>query len=193
MSDIATYDAEREFGERAWYVARTKPRREEQTAVVLQQRGLEIYLPRLAVWTPGKKISGPYVRHNEPPHRVPTRLEPLFPGYLFARIDASSPEWVMARSAPGVAYFLGAQGHPTPIPADLVESIRCRSEAQQKDGVEPQFRTGDRVLIVSGPLAGLEAVFNGTLSASGRSRVFVQVLSRLVPVIIAADKLRRAG
>jgi len=166
---------------RSWYVAKTKPRQEEQSSLVLAQRGLEVFLPKVAAWT-GRRRSGP-----------PSRLEPLFPGYLFARLDLHAPEWLAARSAPGVAYFLGAEGVPSPLPDDLVEAVRLRADAQRRHGWRQPFQAGDRVLITAGPLAGLEAVFDGTLSASGRSRVFIAVLSRLVPVVIPVGFLRRAS
>ena len=57
----------------------------------------------------------------------------------------------------------------------------------------PGFKQGDKVPIAAGPFAGLEAVFDGLLSPSGRSRVFVEIISRLVPVEIQADLLRRVG
>lgn len=165
----------------SWYVVKTKPRQEEQTAVVLTQRGVKILLPKAAVWAPGQKRAG-----NK-------KLEPLFPGYLFARLDIRSQEWLAARSAPGVAYFLGALGVPSPIPAHVVEDIDRRAQEQQRHGWRPRFRPGERLLITDGPLSGFEAVFDGTLSGPGRSRVFVEVLSRLVPVVLPDNLLRRAG
>lgn len=166
---------------RAWYVVKAKPRQEEQVSAVLGLRGIEVFLPELAVWTGGPR-----------PGAAP-RLEPLFPGYLFARLDLRTPEWLTARAAPGVAYFLGAEGVPSAVPDDLVEGVRARAEAQRRRGWRTPFQAGDRVLIASGPLVGLEAVFDGMLSASGRSRVFVAVLSRLVPVTVPIADLRRAG
>lgn len=171
---------------RSWYVAKTKPHREEQTSAVLEQRGLEVYLPRIAVWTGRQPDSGTTCS-------VSTKLECLFPGYLFARLDVSSPEWVLGRSAPGVAYFLGIDGRPSPVPDELVEGVRQQAGAQQGQEGPPTFRSGDRVVFTSGPLAGLEAVFGGMLSPAGRSRVFIQVLSRFIPVVVSAELLRRVG
>ncbi len=166
---------------RSWYVLKTKPRLEDQTSLVLQSRNLEVYLPKIALWM-GRAPDGKL-----------RKQEPLFPGYMFARLDLKTTDWLLARSAPGVAYFLGFDGLPSPLPDDLVESVRLRAEEQQRRGWRPSFRSGDRVVIVSGPMAGLEAIFEGALSPSGRSRVFVQMVSRLVPVTVPAAILRRAG
>jgi transcriptional antiterminator RfaH len=162
---------------RAWYVARTKPRVERQTAVVLEQRGLEAYFPLL----PPRRKRG-----------LSARPEPLFPGYLFTRLDVETPDWLMARSAPGIAYFLGAGQReiPTTVPDWLVEEIRARIARWDYKRTEPSFHHGDRVLISGGPFEGLEAIFDVTLSPAGRSRVLVAIVGGLVRVSIDAAELR---
>ena len=142
---------------------------------MLQQRGLETYFPMIT----SKRRRG-----------AAGKLEPLFPGYLFVWLDPRTPEWVMSRSAPGVAYFLGSEGIPTPLPDGLVEEIRRRVD-QNEYYRQPRFRSGDRVKIIGGPFDGLEAIFDGTLSPTGRSRVLVSIVSRLVPVQLDAEQLQR--
>lgn len=164
---------------RQWFVVKTKPRQEVQTSAVLVQRGIEVYLPEVPT-------------RRRPDRRV-TALEPLFPGYLFARLAFATAEWVAARSAPGVAYFLGQAGIPSPVPDDLVEHIRDRVEARRAQGWQPSFKRGDRVVIEGGPFAGLEAIFDSTLSASGRVRVLLETIGRLTPIDLHAGYLRRAG
>lgn len=160
---------------RAWYVARTKPRRELQTSVVLDNRGLDTYFPLVT----SRRL-----------RRVSRKPEPLFPGYLFVSLDATSSEWIEARSAPGIVYFLGAGDAPTAVPETLIAEIRRRVAQQEVLAHEPAFHPGDRVVITEGPFQGLEAVFDGTLSPSGRSRVLVSIVSRLVPVHLDVDQIR---
>ncbi|MCC6177276.1 MAG: transcription/translation regulatory transformer protein RfaH [Chloroflexi bacterium] len=159
-----------------WYVARTKVRREVTTAAVLEQRGIETYLPIL----PAAHRSAPRV----------AVYEPLFPGYLFARLDATESEWLTARSAPGIAYFLGGGGDPTPVPDELVESIRTGLLRGKGETHRPPFKPGEIVVIDRGPFAGLEAVFDGWLSARGRVRVLLELVERLVPVEIHVGLLK---
>jgi transcriptional antiterminator RfaH len=151
-----------------WFAVKTKPRLEEQAKAVLAQRGIEVYLPYL----PARPRRG----------RRVAPVEILFPGYLFARLAIGTPQWVAARSAPGVAYFLGSGGIPSALPEELIDLIRTRCEAHQRDGWKPPFKRGDRVQIQRGPFAGLEAVFECALSASGRVRVLLEVVKRLIPV-----------
>lgn len=163
-----------------WFVVRTQPRRELQVEVVLQQRGIEVYNPRIL--SRKKDTQGQRKR------------EQLFPGYLFARLALDSDHWLQARSAPGVSYFLGmrSQGRPLPVPDELVAQVRCQVETQLRHGWQPGLREGDKVEICSGPFAGLDAIFTGTLSPAGRSQVLVRMLNRLVPVQLETDVLKRA-
>ena len=66
--------------EAAWYVVCAKMRREKFAALELARRGVEIFLPRLAL-----------------AHRRDVLVRPLFPGYLFAHLrlpdDARRVVW----------------------------------------------------------------------------------------------------
>ena len=160
----------------AWYVAKTKPRRERQTADVLTERGVQVFFP---LYTPRRSR--------------PAEHEPLFPGYIFVRLDVTTDQWLTVRSAPGVAYFLGSDRTdlPTPVPDELVAEIGQRVARFSRSDAST-FRPGERVIIDGGPLDSLEAIFDGTLSAAGRCRVLIQIIDRLVPVQIEGGALRRA-
>ena len=149
-----------------WHVLKTKPRSERQVATLLRARDAEHYLPL---------VRSPRNRRLE---------EPLFPGYLFCRVEIPSVQWVEVRSLPGIAYVLNAEGVPLPVPEELVESVRARVELENARRAGGMFLPGERVRIVQGPFKELEAVFDRRLSASGRSRVLVRLLNRLVPVEI---------
>ena len=160
-----------------WYVARTKPRREVATATILAQRGIEVYLPVTAM------------RRRAPTRSAPG--EPLFPGYLFAHIDINDESWLAARSAPGIAYFLGSELAPSPLPDDLIAAIRMRADLQSAQEPVIPFQQGDAVVIRSGPFAGIEAVFDGCLSGRGRVRVLLEMLERYVPVALDVYQLEK--
>jgi len=163
-----------------WFAVKTQPRRELQVRTLLDRRGIEAYFPQLPSW------------RRRPGEKVP-RFEPLFPGYIFARLQLGTSYWISARSAPGVAYFLGSAGSPTALPDELVEGIRDRVEARILAGrpVIP-FKRGDRVVIDGGPFDGLEAAFDGALCGSGRVRVFLELVTRLVPVDVHVGDIRPA-
>ena len=144
-----------------WYVAHSKPRQEQLLARVLAERGIPTYLPRR--WHASKASRG----------------DVLFPGYLFCQLDFRRPGGLKARSAPGLAYYLGDATAPTPVPDDLIEHLRRREEHQRACRNLP-FKPGDRVQLVTGPFAGLEAVFAGGLNGAGRTRILIELMGRLV-------------
>ncbi|MFN8637433.1 MAG: transcription termination/antitermination NusG family protein [Chloroflexota bacterium] len=159
----------------SWYVARTKMHREVATAHVLAQRGLDVYLPLLPP-------------SSRPRARTVVR-EPLFPGYLFARLDVYSNAWLSARSAPGIVYFLGGDEAPTAVPDELIEEIRARAEGGSFAQRRPKFVPGQTVVIRHGPFSGLEAIFDSNQSGRGRVRVLLEIVQRLVPVDLHIDEI----
>ena len=83
-------------------------------------------------------------------------------------------------------------GVPIPVPDELVETVRERAGADNTGRIASRFKPGDRVRIDRGPFAGLEAAFDRRTSASGRSRVLVNLLSRTVPVEISESELTQS-
>jgi transcription antitermination factor NusG len=145
---------------------------------MLEQRDVEVYLPTLAS---RRRASG-----------HPTPAEPLFPGYLFVHLDVNTADWLGVRTSPGVAYFLGCGESPSAIPEDLIAAIRLRADPLGTERYKPAFRRGDLVIIRNGPFTGLEAVFDGCLSARGRVRVFLEILERHVPVTLDVRQIAKA-
>jgi transcription elongation factor/antiterminator RfaH len=161
-----------------WFVARTKLGKERQAATTLAQQGIEVYAPVL------------YKQKSRAGRRD---WEPLFPCYLFASLEIPSDQWLAARSAHDVAYFLGDAGQPTALPDEFIAALTLRVDLANRRGGPPRFQSGDRVIIADGPFQFMEAIFDRSLSPSGRSRVLVQLLNRLVPVELSEAHLQKVG
>jgi transcription antitermination factor NusG len=159
-------------------VARAKPHKEQHAAAVLQQRGIDVYLPQL--------------RKRRPRPGRPT-TEFLFPCYLFGFLNARSDQWLAARSAPDIAYFLCADGQPIPLPDNFVAALKVRVELANRDGGLPHFTRGERVIIRSDQFQHVEAIFDRALNATGRVRVLVQFLNRQVSVDLPEDQIKTAS
>jgi transcriptional antiterminator RfaH len=159
-----------------WYVARTRSGKEHYAAAILRQRTAEVYLPTIRRRTP----------------RAGRRdWEPFFPGYLFAELEVPSQQWLAVRSAPDVLHFVGNASHPTPLPPEFIGELKARVARLNGEGGLPRFQAGDRVRITDGPFRYMEALFDGSLSPSGRARVLLQILSRLVPVEMPGEYLEK--
>lgn len=161
-----------------WHVVYAKPRQEAVALDQLERQGYECYLPRRAV----EKL-----RRGR---RVPV-TEPLFPRYLFIRLDSSlsGPSWAPIRSTVGVSHLLRFGDTPARVDDGLIECLR-RQEQAHSAKTQPLFNLGERVSILEGPYAGLSAVFQ-MHDGDERALVLIELLSRPTPLKQPLANLRR--
>jgi len=98
--------------ESPWYVIHARSKHEAKVETALQQKGLEIFLPRVTV------------RSRRQDRRVFLNI-PLFPGYLFVHTVLDSFAYHEIIKLPGVVRLLGTQGEPRPLQPGQVDSIRA--------------------------------------------------------------------
>ena len=153
---------------RHWYVVRSKPRREEYAQGQLLRRGVETFLPRIL------EADGP---------RCEPTVGPLFPGYLFARIDLLS-QYNSVIWAPGVRSFVAFGEVPAPVDPSVVEFLQERCGVEGVVRVVRTFQDGDVVRIVRGPLGGLIGVVQGQVSGQARVRILMELLRRRTQVTV---------
>jgi transcriptional antiterminator RfaH len=163
-----------------WNVAHTKPHHEAQVAKFLGLHGIEAYAPQFA---PPARTRPGSVRDR--------RLRPVFPGYLFLRTPQQFGRWDLVHWAPGVRRILTDSGSPATVSDAVVDRIRAR--LFEKAGRGLTLRPGERVVIESGPLAMVDAIFDKALNTSERVQVLVQLLGRPITVAVDAAILRPAG
>jgi transcription antitermination factor NusG len=84
---------------------------------------------------------------------------PLFTGYVFCKLDTQIP-WTII-TTPGVIRIVGTRKEIAVIEDEEIEAIQIVARSGKK--VEPceYARTGDRVRITNGPLAGVEGIVTG--------------------------------
>ena len=126
-----------------WYAVHTRPRHEKKVADEVRLRDFEGFLPlhrSRRRWKNG----------------VVADVElPLFPCYLFVKIPLS--ERVRLLQLPGVIGFAVNSVHPTALAQRDVEALRTMSDLCRVEP-HPFLKAGDRVRIVTGPLAGMEGI-----------------------------------
>ena len=162
-----------------WYAVHTKARDEKLAEENLQRQGFATFLPRIKA---SKRRRGRWLEV----------IEPLFPGYLFARLDLLIQDSSPIRSTRGVLGLVRFGGDPAPVPPGLVEQLM----AAKADDVgvvrqEQLFQAGDRVEIITGPFAGLPA---SILAETGKERVelLLELLGRATKVVISRHQLTPA-
>ena len=107
---------------------------------------------------------------------------PLFPSYIFVRIDRG--ERVRVLDVPGIVTFVGGTGRqPASLPEAEIEALRAGLRLRRAEP-HPLLTVGQRARIRSGPLAGMEGV---VLRQKGSLRVVLTVNLILQSVAVEVD------
>ena len=162
-----------------WYVVHTQPCSEDRASMRLNAQGYDVFCPRL------RKT----VRHAR---KSENKLVPLFPGYLFLRLDISRDRWRAVNGTRGVIRLLTQGDVPQAVPAGIVEELRSHVDAHDALVWTPPLNIGQRVRITEGPFED----FVGTLQRlEGTDRVLVllDLLGRSVPATLRCGALAPAA
>ena len=156
-----------------WYVVATKTREEETARVNLERQGYSVFLPKLSL---KKRRKGHW--------QVVT--ESLFPGYLFVALALGEDDPAPIRSTVGCIGLLRFAHVYTPDPRELIE--RLQTIESQTNDVEAPFKPGDKVRFVSGPFAGIEALFDMARGGE-RAQVLLQLLGKQQRITVGIDEM----
>lgn len=162
-----------------WYLVRTKPRAEQTALLNLARQGYEAYFPRLrqlrACRTGGWR----------------ERIVPVFPGYVFLRLDEGRQALAPVQSTCGIAGVVRFGSRYAIVPEAVIESLRCRADPDTGlYRLEPQrsLAPGAAVRVYTGPFEGLEGIFDREAGA-GRVIVLLSVLGRSTGVLVPAAQI----
>jgi len=124
---------------RSWFAVYTKSRHEKKVNWSLGEKNVETFLP----------LKETLVRWKD---RVKRIFVPLFPGYLFVRIDPFDRLGVLTTK--GVVCILGSKGEPVPVPLCEIEATKKLLGSGLKFKPFPFEFEGKEVVITNGPLEG---------------------------------------
>ena len=157
---------------RAWYLVQSKPRNEMRALENLVRQGYETYLPLMEVerLQRGKLLK---------------KMEPLFPRYLFLHLEEGNDNWGPIRSTMGVAGLVRFGQAYAVVSDDVLNAVRARTQ----DAKKALFTPGDSIRVVSGPLLGLEGVFDIT-DGEQRSFVLLEFMQKQQRVSVSTADLR---
>jgi len=160
-----------------WYTLQTKPKSEYRVAAILQQRQIETYLP---------EIGAAKVQQAE-------KKAPLFPCYLFMRLDLNVTAFSQWQWTPGLRRIVSFGHVPVPLPDQVIDLIRQRVQQINATSDKPahSFKPGDPVRIIDGPLKDMEAIFAGPTTPGERVQVLLTILGRLSRVQVQAAHLKK--
>lgn len=160
-----------------WYVVSTKPNHEKHAAQHIGRMGIECFLPQLQE----QKI----VRRK--PRIAST---PLFPGYLFVRINLSE-HYRAVIYARGVRKIVEFGTTPVEVDIAMINAIKSRMASREGCLLErlKELSSGQLVQIKDGPFVGLEAVFMREMSGHQRAMVLLRTLALQARVVLEINQL----
>lgn len=163
-----------------WFVVRTQPRAEERASWHLNNQGYEVYLPRYRK----------QVRHAR---KTETVLRPLFPGYVFVRIDTLRQRWRSINGTVGVISLVQFGNEPVSVPAAVVDAIRTREDVGGVVSLAPEgLKKGDVVRVRDGAFADYTALLE-EVSDEKRVILLLDLMGREVRVSVPVENLAKAS
>lgn len=117
-------------------------------------------------------------------------LTPLFPGYLFCRLDMFV-SGKAARYAPGVVDFVKFGSRIAEVGVEVIQGLleKCPNGVAQIR-LQP-YKAGERVIVREGPFSGLEAVFEREMKGSDRIAILLELLGRQTRLILTSEMISR--
>lgn len=161
----------------SWYVIHTKPRQEFRALEQLQNQGYEVFLPC---------IEAQHLKSGQLLHRT----EPLFPRYLFIRLNQVDHDWGPIRSTKGVSQLVRFGGVPATLAEDQITAIaHWANQAPEKT----LFEENQAVSIVDGPFVGMEGFFQRletVETGEERALVLMELFGKTQRVMMRLETLK---
>lgn len=161
-----------------WYAISSKPHKEQIIFSQLQEKGFEVFYPRLRV---------------KPVNPRSSKIRPYFPGYLFVRADLDTCGRNLFEWLPGAHGLVSFGDEPSIVPSELIAVLRGQLGPNGIfEAPSPSFQPGDKVKIHRGIFTGYEAIFDKTLRGGDRVQVLLTLLRQTPKLIqLPSDSLRQ--
>ena len=164
-----------------WYLIYTKPRQEAVAEENLKRQDFRVWLPRLQV---SRRRRGRWVE----------AIEPLFPRYLFIRLEAGGDNFSPIRSTRGVSSMVRVGIEPAQVPDPVVAALQLATDPASGLLIPdaPALARGDEVEVLAGPFEGLRGVFQ-LQSGDERVVILLDVLGQANRVKLSRHQVAALG
>jgi transcriptional antiterminator RfaH len=140
-----------------WYLIQTKPQKEVIAAENLTNQDYDVFFPKAV---------------------INNKTTPLFPGYLFIKLDDKIQNWTPIRSTKGVFNFVRFGLSFAKVPNQIINLIKT----QQQQTIEKMINIcshhkGDYLEIQTGAFKGQQAIFQN-YNSSDRVTVLLKLIGQ---------------
>lgn len=163
-----------------WYAVHTRSRFEQKVYTGIDGKSIEVFLPRIQVMS----------RRRDRRKKI---LVPLIPGYVFVNTKLDYEEHLNILKTIGVVRMIGFEGKPVPVNDEEIASLRILDGTDRTVQNRDFIKSGDRVVIMEGPLKGLTGFYLHHKGQSKKVVVSVELLHRSLEVEIEDWALEKIG
>ncbi|RMF09632.1 MAG: UpxY family transcription antiterminator [Candidatus Neomarinimicrobiota bacterium] len=140
-----------------WIAVYTKPRHEKKVMAEFEKRMIQHYLPLVR-------------RKRRWSDRMKWVDMPLFPSYIFARIELKNSLYVL--QTPGVHHIVKHGQEIARVPEQQIESVRIMLEGEDLPETEDYFVEGDEAEVIGGPMRGLQGI---VIRRAARNHIVIRI------------------
>ncbi len=146
-----------------WRLLMTKPFKEGYAEEQLSNQGYEAYYPLTK-------------RLRKRKNKMQQCVEPLFPKYIFIKLNTTSDDWSPIRSTRGVSHFIRFGEEPAKVSDIIIETLKTE-EKKFSDKVFDldHYHSGQPVMINNGAFQNIEGVFK-CYDGEERAMVLIKIL-----------------
>ena len=152
-----------------WIAIRSKPRSEKVAVRELKKKGIEVFLPLIK-------------KRREWSDRSKWVDFPLFPSYLFAKIELKNSIYVLQTH--GVNKIIKFSSKVVVIDDAVVKSLKLALEGGFELYSIKNFIIGQKVEVVEGPMKSARSIVDGKKKNDGRLIIKVEALQQAIAVHI---------
>jgi len=164
---------------KCWFAIETRPRHEKKVSIGLREKGVDIFLPLFSE------------KHEwSDRHRIVEM--PVFPRYVFVRIEPTASARIPVLRTGGVMSFVGNRGMGAAIPDAQVESVRSIISLGLPFSHYAFLDVGQRVRIRGGALDGVEGIL-AAINGDQSLVLSVEMICRSLAIRIDGYRVERAS
>ncbi len=181
-------------GQASWYVVHTYSGYENKVAQDLmtkvenqhlEEQILDCKVPAETVMEEQLDRRGNHIGEKETQHK-------LYPGYVFVKMVMNDNSWYIVRNTRGCTGFVGAALKPEALSDEEVAKMGLENESAETGSALPRvdYKVGDMVEIVSGPMEGSAGTVDSIDLAHRKVVIKITMFGREMPAELALHEVR---
>lgn len=158
-----------------WYLVQVKRNAHFLAQRNLIRQGFETFIPLQLVTT--RKAS-----------RFISERKPLFPGYIFVKLDVVDSPWRKINNTIGVARLVTVANLPKSLPCQLISNLISRCDESGNLQKSIHLQDGKKIKFLSGPFANFVGTVE-SIEVEKRIWILTRFMGQSTRVAVASDQL----